>query len=347
MRAILKISGFPISQGWEKSLSKLSELELEDGNSLEFIESLVQLEKSYKEYFIIGNKSVRFFSIQKQKIKLLQDKFLNYEIPVNQFHKTYPYPLDQENLIALDSTPKLVDIIKLSGNDLAFIFCTKRYFSERQTLDPLDFQNELRSFLEDYDEVVTIKKYIRQLYDVVILRNNNIAEVRIDIGQGLSIQDRRFSFIQIIKEFNYLAKSVAGIELVLDQEYNFFTLINLLYESEEGKVCEIAFTTDQGSIKHEKMRRKDFDLREEIYHKAGRQAVIEQDLKINIYRIAILWKYKIDEEDNIETQPELLIPGQVQMLHQEYPVLNEVIIRKCSGLKDYDFVFDKIVAYLS
>jgi hypothetical protein len=183
------------------------------------------------------------------------------------------------------------------------------------------------------------------LYDVVILHaNENFVELRIDIGEGLSFSDRQVSFTQIIKEFNQIAKSVSGVSVALNKEFNFFPLLDVLYEAQEGKVGEISFTTDEGSIKHEKMRRTDFDLREEIYHKAGKQAVFEKDQRINIYRIAILWKYML--EDNIETQPELLIPGQVQMLHQEYPVLNEVIIKNCSGLYDYGFVFSKVMSYL-
>jgi hypothetical protein len=289
---------------------------------------------------------VRAFKIENHKLKILIEKLKLHNIPQTIFKQNYPYPLDQESLLKVDQLPKLVDITQLRNGDLAIIFCTKRFFAERAIVDPKDYKNEVRIFLENFDEVVTVKRYVRQLYDVVILhQDKNFVELRIDVGEGLSMSDRQSSFAQIIKEFNKIAQSASGINIALKEEFNFFSLLDLLYNSQEGKVGEISFTTDEGSIKHEKMRRTDFDLRDEIYHKAGKKAVVDQDQRINIYRVAILWKYSID--DDIETQPELLIPGQVQLLHQQHPVLNEIIIKNCSGLEDYDFVFSKIMSYIA
>jgi hypothetical protein len=59
MSAILKACGLPISQGWTKSISKLLEYEKENKSTSDFIDSLEKLETLYKEYSVVGNKSVR------------------------------------------------------------------------------------------------------------------------------------------------------------------------------------------------------------------------------------------------------------------------------------------------
>ncbi|NJN92426.1 MAG: hypothetical protein HC878_20050 [Leptolyngbyaceae cyanobacterium SL_5_14] len=241
----------------------------------------------------------------------------------------------------IDSLPKLVEIRSLDTS-LAMIFCTKRFFTERTEIDPEGLNTEARKALDDYDELVGIKRYTRQFFDEVILwKNQDFVEVRIDIANGMPSQERSQAFIQVIKQFNAVARQKLNIETALKENINFFPLIDRLYESDEGKVGELAFTTDEGSIKFEKMRRGEVDLRDETYHRAGRKAVDH----ITPYRLAILWKFSLSED--LETQPELLLPGQARILSNSTQKLDEVIIRKCSGLEDYNFVLEKIVFYLN
>lgn len=345
MMSLLTAYNLPISRGWSQTLQKLIEYEKENLDKAEYIDSINKLELSLKEYSVVGNKSVRVFNIENDNIIKAINSLKSYNIPHTKYHEKYPYPIDQDALKEVNTLPKLVDILDISNGCVAVIFCTKRHITVKNVLDPNDCPTEVREFLEDFDEVVTQKKFTRQLFDAVILHpGKNIAEVRIEIMDGLSSLDRQISFAQIIKVFNELVNLVCSFKIFLNDEVNFFPLLTSLYDSQEGKVGEISFTTDEGSIKHEKMRRTDFDLRNETYHKAGKQAVCDQDQQINIYRIAILWKFTFGE--NIETQLELLVPGQVQMLHQDFPVLKEVIIKKCGVIEEYDFVFSKVMYYL-
>jgi len=327
----------PVGRGWEDTIKKL----VDDSKADEFSDGFDQLKEWYYNHLLIGEKAVKLFSVHRSRINNLITILTSHEIEKTIFHETYPFPLTDERLKEIDSLPKLVEI-RNSDTSLAIVFCTKRFFTERTEIDPEGLNTEARKALDDYDELVGIKRYTRQFFDAVILwKNQDFIEIRIDIANGMPSQERSQAFIQAIKQFNALARQKLNIETALKESINFFPLIDRLYESDEGKVGELAFTTDEGSIKFEKMRRGEVDLRDETYHRAGRKAVDH----ITPYRLAILWKFSLSED--LETQPELLLPGQARVLSNSTQELGEVIIRKCSGLEDYNFVLEKIVFYLN
>lgn len=142
--------------------------------------------------------------------------------------------------------------------------------------------------------------------------------------------------------FNKLVEEKLGIEKLLKEPINFFPLINNFYMSnDEGKIINLSFTTDEGSIKSEKMRKDKVDLRLETYHKAGKNAVHH----ITPYHIAILWDFKILER--IKNQIELILPGKLYSLSSTNPRLEEVIIEQCIVLEEYNFILQKIDTYLN
>lgn len=328
--------GLYVGRGWEDTIKKLTDSK----NADEFSNGFNQLKEWYCNHLLVGEKAVKLFCFERSQIDNLTKLLLSYEIEDTIFHEAYPFPLTEERLEKADSLPKLVEVRNLK-NSLAIVFCTKRFFTERTEINLDGLNEEAKKAFNDYDELIGIKQHMRQFFDAVILwKNKNLIEVRIDITSDMPSQERSMAFIQIMKQFNNLAKEHLGIELALKENVNFFLLIDRLYKSEEGKVGELAFTTDEGSTKSEKMRRGAVDLRDETYHRAGRKAVHH----ITPYRLAVLWKFSLLEE--IETQPELLFPGQARTLSNSTQELGEVIIRKCSGLEDYNFVLEKIISYL-
>ncbi len=338
MRAIFKMCELPYGRGWEDTIKKLSEESIKNSN---LASNFNMLTKYYSDHLLTGEKALKLFTIDREQIDKVIEKIKDYEVPVDVFHETYPFPLPDEKLAEIDSLPKLVEVDN-SESQLSIIFCTKRFFTERTEINTEDLSNEAKVSLGIYDELVGIRRYDHQFFDAVVLwKDKNLVEIRIDVSQGgMPSQERIKAFSEIIDKFNFLVKNETGINEILKNNINFFPLIDRLYESNEGKVGELAFTTDEGSIKSEKMRRGKVDLRNELYHKAGRQAVDH----ITAYRLAILWGFQLS--DDVETQPELLLPGQSHILSRSIQNLDEVIITKCSGLQDYNFVFEKIIKYL-
>lgn len=58
---------------------------------------------------------------------------------------------------------------------------------------------------------------------------------------------------------------------------NFFPLIATLYEQADGRVVSLGHSTGTRSVKDEKMRGRNLDLREELFHKEGLRAIGRTD----------------------------------------------------------------------
>lgn len=89
------------------------------------------------------------------------------------------------------------------------------------------------------------------------------------------------------------------------------------------------------------MRRGQIDLRDEVYHKAGMDAV----QRIDLYRLAVHWHINI--QPDLSSYPELLIPGHVTLLNSENEkYIDGFEIRKYLGLEDYESIIKKVIKYL-
>jgi len=339
MRAILKMCNLPVARGWEDTITKLM-AKSQGENDLE--DNFVRLKELYCDYLLIGEKAIKLFSVERQISDKLITLLKSQQLKTTVFNETFPFPLSEEKLKEINnSIPELVEIKDFNDN-LVLIFCTKRFFTERIEINIEELTPEARKDLNNYDEVFGIRRYSRQFFDIVVLwKEINLLEIRVDIAHGMPSQERNKAFRQTIRAFDRLQTEFLGAEALLQESINFFPLIDKLYESNEGRVCELGFTTDEGSTKFEKMRRDYVDLRTETYHKAGKLAVNH----ITPYHLAILWKFPISEE--IETQPELLLPGHTRNLSNEQQHLDEILIKKCSCLEDYNFIFEKINIYLN
>jgi hypothetical protein len=333
MRVILKLCDLPVGRGWEQTIQKLTDKD-------DISAKIEQLKNCYENHFLVNDKALKIYQFERKKIDKLIAAFKKYKLSDTLFDETYPFPLSDEKLKEIDFFEKLVEI-KDTEDSLAVIFCTKRLFTERIQINTELLNKEARKNLIYYDKIIGIKKHCRQFFDVVVLsKKRNTIEVRVDITGSLSSEDKSKAFFQTINQFNALSENIAWIKTPLQESINFFPLIDSLYESDEGKVVELAFITDEGSTKSEKMRKGSVDLRTETYHHAGKQAVHH----ITSYRLAILWNIQISQ--GVNTKPELLLPGRVQILSSQIQHLDEVCILNCSSLDDYKFVVEKIFTYL-
>lgn len=335
MKSLLKHYQLAKGRCWDETIPKLEEIIVKKPEKeSELIGTLLSI---YREHLIAGDKSVRFFKESNNEIVEISSIFNKHIIPDSPFKNNYPFALSDEELEKTETGLHLTDVINL-GKKTFLIFCSKRLISEKTEINPSDFPD-----LEAYTEVIGIKKYNKQFFDVVALDSvNNVIEIRLDVGNKISSDERRAGFDQIKKAFETLVSELACEDYKLGKAVNFFPAINTLYRSQEGRVCELAFTTEGSSIKHEKMRRKHECLRDEAYHQGGSKAV---DGNIAAYRIAVTWEHS--EPSTLITQPELLLPGHSSMLSHADTILDEAIITHCAGTTDYDFVIGKLSSFLN
>lgn len=339
MIEILRAENLPIGRGWKETSEKASIYLSNHEKSPELIRSLF---KCYEEHLRVGEKAVKAFSSDREILQKIADNLSEYKVRDNVFKETYPLSLSREKLEEVSSLPILVDI-KKNDNSFAAIYCTKRFLKYQKSLDRSSLTEEARQTIGKFAEIVAIENEVRQCFDLIVIHpDKELIEVRIDISDDISTENRFLAFRRIIDQFNSLLDEVGIKRKIFVSPINFFPLIDRIYESqEEGRVCEMSFTTDGSSIKQEKMRRKNTDLRLEAYHRAGKKAVDH----IVPYRLAIQWSK--DKYQDIQAEPELYLPGNLRTLSNIEQRLEEVLIRKCSCQSDYSFVFNKIELYLN
>ncbi len=336
-RALLKKVELPPSNGWDNTFKKIrQEVESEAENIEEKIEKLLL---AYREHLLVGEKAVKFFKIKPSLIQSLLNQAEGLKYDECPFTQAFPFFLDDENSNNVHPS-NLYFIKKLKHtNGLALIFFSKKYFQEKQSLDVSTINDSLtREYFDQFQEVYGLKQNIKQFADIVFInKKENLVEYRLDI-RNFSRDERKKGFGLIHKKFVNLFPSIDFSERTFSA-LNFYPLLNKFYESSEGRVCELGFTTDEGAIKKDRMRFKNTDLRYETFHHAGRKAVT----LITPYKIGVVW----EKENYVDENIELIIPGTISLLTQsQFPVIDEVILTGCMNLNDCENVKNKILRFL-
>jgi hypothetical protein len=346
MTAMLRICGLPSSQGWQRMIEVLL---VSYASNKEYRDNFDALKKLYYEHLLVGEKSVKIFHVEKSRIDEIITLLNQHPIERVGFHDTYPFPLNDEKLAKMDNEPHLIEVrADQEQGNVSLIFCSKRFFSERKEIDIDELTNETRHELQVYDEIFGIKKYTRQFFDVITFwPEKEMVEIRVDmgVGRGLNTKERGRAFSSNIKTLLELLSLIEEQPKDTDLFKNgisLFPAISALYHSNEGKVVEIGFTTNAGSTKAERMRKKSsIDLRQEIYHKAGKEAVKH----ITLYRLGILWT--IPRKNDTTVHPGLFLPGHVSDLSNPTQSQLHAIVRQCSSTNDYLLIFEKLLQYLN
>ena len=341
-KEIFQICDLPTGRGWDGTIKKLLE-EKENDDDKELITKINLLNKLYNDFLLIDNKAVRLYSVKRETIDEWIDVFKSYQIEDNVFKKTYPYPVKVKQLQEADLLPHIVEIVD-TQESLYIAFCTKRTSVEREEIRSHKLEEELR---EKYNKVVGVKEVYRQYFDFILLyKQKNRVEMRIDMTTGssnskdLPSKEIDKAFYEILNSFNKTVKKITKTEKILFQSINVFQIIDRLYHSDEGKIVELDFATDEGSIKHAKMRRDSIDLRKELFHAGG----IGNVSHINSYRLLISWDYHLSS--NLKNTLELLLPGSVRELSQQQPYLGHFYVKNCICIQEYNFIIDKVLSYL-
>lgn len=340
MRPVFKALELPTGQGWDASIVKvISEIEANPTLDEQLSEHLVRY---YEEQLQCGEKLVQLYLIDKDVASTLYSSLTSYDVPDSSFLTSFPVPLTEEALIELKDKPTLVKVLT-SSTEIKLVLCTAREYEEQVQLHASDLKPEVVSDfdLTDKVDIVVKRKRVRQFFDVVsINKETGILQVRVDWGLGLKASEARKSFLMTLKKFKELSKEATSSPLELDLPLNLFPLVNELYaDNTVGRVCELGFTVNSGSVKTEKLRRSDTDIRSEKFHQAGREAV---DGQLSPYRLAIEWRL---HEGNVdETRPELSLLGTIRHLNNpNKTLLNEALVSKCFREEDFCYILGVIM----
>ncbi|MEL6441790.1 MAG: hypothetical protein AAFQ80_21375 [Cyanobacteria bacterium J06621_8] len=334
MKAILEMNNIPTGNGWDRTIRKL-ETNVSDNN----IEANINhLKDIYNKHLFISEKAIQIYKLERKIIDTLIEQIKQYNPPSTPFLKTYPFPLSSEELRNINYVQEIVKIID-DEDSLKIILCTKRLHVERSPIDTDKLREETKKDLIEYEKVIGEKRYYIQFFDLIVLsKHKDLIEIRIDVGHNLSSEEIGEGFLKTKMRFNLLLDNLnTGIKNPLTDRINFFPLIDTLCESNEGKIVELGFLTDEGSIKNVKMKKGSVDLRKEKFHSAGKKAVDH----INAFRLSVRWDYTF--LDKINTDIELVIPGQATIFNNNVQYIEEIHIKKCFSLDQYNFIFQKVM----
>jgi hypothetical protein len=320
---MLREAEFPSGQSWQSIRDKIQRstkrLDYTALNDL-YLQSLVASEKSVSSFKIGSVERARLIS---KVNKLVPDATEN-------FVKKYPYVLDAKTLAKTQTAGTIFVGIEVLSFGIAVLFSTVRITEHREKLPPTRLPAALTKMYSDF---YGVKRSYHQSYDAVIIPTaGDYVWVSVDDPLHSKREYADFAHISVRNAFNSL---VGGA--VLNRPENLFPLIAKFYgQAGEGIVSGLSHLVSTSSVKHEKMRNGNC-LRQELFHKAGADAVKG---KLAAFAIGMAW------DTSSGTQVELSIDGEARDAGNVNAVVDRAVVRKCAQPDELAFVFGKILMYL-
>lgn len=329
---VLSELDLPLGLGWDRTVTKISaltDLTAKDESDVA---------RALKQHIICGEKFVRFYQLDDEAVAELRTAILAAPINASPFVTAYPGLCSESELAGLEAPDPELLAVEEGEDGTAAIFSSVRTLELRESLAVDMLPQPAAEALAGYDDVVGVKLIRWQALDVVwVPRHGSLIDVRIDFPRGMRHEAGEVAC-------GLLTASLRGVLgwNVLGDAVNLFPLIDRLYRDDtEGRVVEIAFGTTTASLKHEKMRRRHLNLREETYHMAGKAGL---GTPIEPFRLGVEWDVRSAQD--VAARPEAQFHGSSRLALSAKPVLPEVVIRKCRGFDDFALVRSRLVYHL-
>lgn len=319
-------------RGWDATVDRLS------GGTSPHSDKVGELTEALKDHILCGEKLTRFYGAAPDEIAALREVLRSSVIAENVASAAYPSVLDGD---CLNNHPEQLTLVAIENREsgIAAVFSSVRIITERIEIEREGLGEPAALALSVYDEIYAIKHSRLQALDVLWIPNEGrYVDVRVDYPTGMLRQAGEVAQDRM----RHVIAEMMGRDLFVAPA-NLFPLIDRIYtKGGEGIVVELAFGTTTASLKHEKMRRRLSDLRQEHYHVGGKAAL---DAPIEPYKISVVYQQKIDQ--NKYSNPELSLHSNSRVSGGEQPFLADAVIRKCMGSEDFEFVRNRIEYFLT
>lgn len=263
------------ARGWDLLLRRFEDDSSFNGDDLVIWEDI--LTKIYTNHLRYGTKAVVIFPIEYDIALQLIDKITDINYTESPFQSNYPLPLATNELkeTSFNPVPTSFETDENSDDVKRLVICSKRAVKIRESFEFDTLEPLVRSSLArngEIEELIMIHNRLIQSFDSVIIRpNENRLEIHIDLSNPLNTVDLSKSIRAYTNKVNELLQAVNNSSLA--EPINVFPCIPKLYEEPDGYVHQLGHATGTVSIKDEKMRGKCLDLRTELFHGKGLEAV--------------------------------------------------------------------------
>lgn len=327
-KPLLRLYKVSIALGADATKVRLfSELEKSEVYAQKFIE---QLHPHYLDLLYSGDSTVKIFDVNPDVFHSVYNELLKIEPEETLSSEHFPYLVPLDSLSQLSKTTHFTHKAEFDGA-LYLFFSTNRTITERTNINPstLDEGDEIKAFLKKYSMVTALSEKPRQYIDVICLNpHDNTIELRLDTSSTVAAKDINKLFIEVQEAFMSIITRPDG--LVFNNAMNFFPLINLLYESESCRVCELNFISAGGYVHSERDRNRagTGDVRRGDFHIGG-----VDKCDITPYRISARWESGFTQE--IKYDYELSLNSTYRELSKpEGGFLDYAIISLCPTVGD-------------
>lgn|GEM_PF-1926270 len=332
VQAQLKAAGMPSASGWDSLFEKYQALKYSEIDCTLYLNTVIEI---YKNSLISSNAAIWLYEAPVESISAIStwaQKLINKK---SVFAKTFPHPVEDEELNLAPFNGEFINFETLSNGDLVFYSCAKRAFRHRESIEVDQLEVPARKALIGYDEVFGIKSGFTQAYDRVVVRiESGLMELHIDMCCPLAADDLHQIQVYYTEKFKVFLKSLTCSFLWLNQSKNLFPKITELYNAVDGQIIALGHSTSTKSIKEERMRNRRQDLRVETFHREGINAIPSTDL----YSIKKGWTMS-----GWSHVPAVLIPGKASSAGAVGSSVRHALIEACATPEDFEFVVQKLL----
>lgn len=255
--------------------------------------------------------------------------------------KDYPLVLDGSKLASLTQSLTVASCNQ-SANTTQIVLTRRRTFTLRQKIDKKKLGNIAEKALTVYDDVFGVADYHWQTFDVISLdHTTNILEIRADYTRAAnSYQNGKQIDRSLAESIGWIVYNCAKLKQSFKpgDPINLFPAISHFAFTNDGHISKLHFMTPQGSIKQDTMKKGE-DLRNEVFHKKGLEAV---GGLITPFDISVIWhntnRFGSGQEIELTIPSSLAAASMGKSATHTYAIL-----RYCSTPEDTRLLVDKLI----
>lgn len=333
VQAALRAAELPTASGWEALLAKYEEFDYAavDIDLEGIIGSLTSL---HRQSCLAGVSAVWSFDAPEGVVAAMMPHLNDLLDPQSAFATPFPHPVEPDVLAKQGFAVRFVAIDKLGDGDVAVIGCGKRAYREREQIEAGALLAPVFEFLGSFDELIVVRSGLTQAYDRLAFRpETNRVELHVDLCCPMNSADLQQLYLAHMDHVKLKMKAATGLDMAwLNQPRNLFPYIKKLYNNADGIVISLGHATGTKSIKEERMRGQRLDLREELFHKHGIEAIDGTDA----YSIKKGWP---ERQGNV---PSVFIPGHFSNAGAADAAVRHAIIDGCGTVDEFQRVLGKL-----
>jgi hypothetical protein len=330
---LLKEKGIPTKKGWAALLAEHAQ---DPANQQMKIEWLAALESIHLNHLRYGDKAVSIYNIASteasNQLSAILESLVESDSP---FSNAYPFTISEEDLRELSFHPVGTRYKNLGDGKFRLVFCVRRYIKSKIELEADDYEGDVRDVILGFDEIYGIRQGYVQCFDIVYFdQNSKQLEIQIDTSTPLTGEDVNRSMRYYEQVLNEQGRQQLRVDNILGQPVNLFPKIRTLYDHVDGNINSLGHTTTSASIKDERMRKRNTDLRQEPFHKGGLVGVNQHT---NLYSVTKSWP-----GEYAFSSPKVIIPGHFSLAGNQHAHIGYALVSSCVTKGDFRMLISKL-----